>query len=361
MSDSFPDIKSAVVRVVTDKPVRKTPYQVKGVFMRQYPDEPIIPMLDGSYRDRFLYPRVQVKILNEQIYIIGIHEGVDPVLSVAEKFEMFDFGNITFEVQDCDIENVDQQFIPSSRLVRYRFITPWVALNHMTGGKYRFLTNQEKPSYLNRLLGQNIIFLANEVGINLEDNIYTKVKVSSLFPRPVDENKWGAFMGEFKTNFVLPNYIGVGNGITRGFGTIYGMFNPDSFSFDEEELKQDFTSETSEPFEEQDDLESVSASDVPKPKRKRRTVYKGKRQHQDKQDESAQNRKKNKHPKKKKHVHNQSKIQKQKRKPPRSGRIFSEEFDIEEEGTNTNTNVSDENIEDQKFNTEKHHKQQHKF
>jgi len=361
MSDSFPDIKSAVVRVVTDKPVRKTPYQVKGVFMRQYPDEPIIPMLDGSYRDRFLYPRVQVKILNEQIYIIGIHEGVDPVLSVAEKFEMFDFGNITFEVQDCDIENVDQQFIPSSRLVRYRFITPWVALNHMTGGKYRFLTNQEKPSYLNRLLGQNIIFLANEVGINLEDNIYTKVKVSSLFPRPVDENKWGAFMGEFKTNFVLPNYIGVGNGITRGFGTIFGMFNPDSFSFDEEELKQDFTSETSEPLAEQDDLESVSASDVPKPKRKRRTVYKGKRQHQDKQDESAQNRKKNKHPKKKKHVHNQSKIQKQKRKPPRSGRIFSEEFDIEEEGTNTNTNVSDENVEDQKFNTEKHHKQQHKF
>ena len=92
MSNTFPNIKSVVVRVITDKPVRKTPYQVKGVFMRQYPDEPIIPMLDGSYRDRFLYPRVQVKILNEQIYIIGIHEGVDSVLSIAEKFEMFVFG-----------------------------------------------------------------------------------------------------------------------------------------------------------------------------------------------------------------------------------------------------------------------------
>jgi len=361
MSDSFPDIKSVVVRVVTDKPVRKTPYQVKGVFMHQFPDEPIIPMLDGSYRDRFLYPRVQVKILNEQIYIIGIHEGVDPVLSISEKFKIFDFGNITFEVQDCDIENVDEQFIPSSRLIRYRFITPWVALNHMTGGKYKFLTNQEKPSYLNRLLGQNIIFLANEVGVNLEDNIFTKVKVSSLFPRPVDENKWGAFMGEFKTNFVLPNYIGVGNGITRGFGTIYGMFDPDSFSFDEEELKQDVASEISEPLKEQNDLESVSASDVPKPRRKSRTAYKGKRQRQNKQDESSQHHKKKKHPKKKKYVHNQSKIQKKKRRHPRSGRVFSEEFDIEEEGTNTNLKNSDENIEDQKFNTEKHHKQQHKF
>jgi len=361
MSDSFPDIKSVVVRVVTDKPVRKTPYQVKGVFMRQFPDEPIIPMLDGSYRDRFLYPRVQVKILNEQIYIIGIHEGVDPVLSVAEKFEIFDFGNITFQIQDCDIENIDQQFIPSSRLVRYRFITPWVALNHMTGGKYKFLTNQEKPSYLNRLLGQNIIFVANEVGIDLEDNIFTKVKVSSLFPRPVDENKWGAFMGEFKTNFLLPNYIGVGNGITRGFGTIYGMFDPDSFSFDEEKLKRDITSNTPEPLEEQDDLESVSASDVPKPKRKRATFYKRKRQRQNKQENSGQNHKNKKRSRKKKHVHNQNKIQTQKRRHPRSGRVFSEEFDIEEESTNTNPSDFDDNIEDQQFNTEKHHKQQHKF
>ena len=100
MSDSFPDIKSVVARVITNKPVRKTPYQVKGVFMRQYPDEPIIPMLDGSYRDRYLYPRVQVKILNEQIYIIGVHEGVESVLSICEKLKSLDFGNITFEVGD---------------------------------------------------------------------------------------------------------------------------------------------------------------------------------------------------------------------------------------------------------------------
>ena len=231
MSDSPSNIESVVARIITDKPVRKTPYQVKGVFIRQYPDEPVIPMLDGTYRDKFLYPRVQVKILNEQIYIIGIHEGVKPVLSLVKNFDMFDFGNITFEIKNTDIEQDEQQFIPTDRLIRYRFITPWVALNQMTGGKYRFLTNQEKPSFLNRLLGQNIVFMAKEVGIDLNDKVFTKVKVSSLFPKPVDENKWGAFMGEFKTNFVLPNYIGVGNGITRGYGTIYGMFNPETFSF----------------------------------------------------------------------------------------------------------------------------------
>ena len=356
MSEEYPDIRSVVIRVITNKPVRKTPYQVKGVFMRQYSDEPIIPMLDGSYRDRFLYPRVQVKILNEQIYIIGVHEGVDPVLSLSEKFKEFDFGNITFEVQDTDIEDVSQQFLPSSRLVRYRFITPWVALNHMTGGRYRFLTNQEKPSFLNRLLGQNIIFLANELGVKIEDEIFTKVKLSSLFPRPVDENKWGAFMGEFKTNFVLPNYIGVGNGITRGFGTIYGMFNPDSFSFDEQELKQNVLDKTSsETTENFDDLDSISASDVPKPSRRRRSKNKSKslRSRGPKKKRSNNSR----HPHKKHNVKNDRK------KPhhPRSGRIFAEEFDIEDESPKKQHRVSEANREDEKFNTEKHHKQQHKF
>jgi len=366
MSDSYPDIKSVVARVITNKPVRKTPYQVKGVFMRQYSDEPIVPMLDGSYRDRFLYPRVQVKILNEQIYIIGINEGVESVLSICDKFKSLDFGNITFEIQDCDIEDANQQFIPAKHLVRYRFITPWVALNHMTGGKYKFLTNQEKPSYLNKLLGQNIIFLANEVGISLEDNIFTKVKVSSLFPKPVDENKWGAFMGEFKTNFILPNYIGIGNGITRGFGTIYGMFNPESFSFDKEALMEDAKGQEIEPLEKREDLECISASEVPKPKRRKRSSNKkhhnkNKKHHnKNKKHQNKKNKQKYYSNTKKGNIQTGNKPHNQKKRSPGHGHLFSEEFDIEEENRDDNKKPNDSK-DDFKFNTEKHHKKQHKF
>ena len=346
MSDSPSNIESIVARIITDKPVRKTPYQVKGVFIRQYPDEPVIPMLDGTYRDKILYPRVQVKILNEQIYIIGIREGVKPVLSLVKNFDMFDFGNITFEIQNTDIEQDEQQFIPTDRLIRYRFITPWVALNQMTGGKYRFLTNQEKPSFLNRLLGQNIVFMAKEVGIDLNDKVFTKVKVSSLFPKPVDENKWGAFMGEFKTNFVLPNYIGVGNGITRGYGTIYGMFNPETFSFDEDKLAKEKSETPTETFTEDDDqIDSVEAHEVPKPKRRQRKI---------------RPKKTSRRKSKSSHQHNS-----QARGKHTGGRIFSEEFDIEDDKPQKGNMIADDKIEespdDSKFNTEKHHKRQHKF
>ena len=349
MSDSYPDIKSVVVRVITNKPVRKTPYQVKGVFMRQYPNEDIIPMLDGTYRDRYLYPRVQVKILNEQIYLIGINEGVDSVISLNERLKSLDFGNITFDVEHTDLDSVSNQFTPSDNLVHYKFITPWVALNHMTGGKYKFLTNQEKPSYLNKLLGQNIIFLAKEVGVDLTDDILTKVKVSSLFPKPVDDNKWGAFMGAFKTNFILPNYIGIGNGITRGYGTIYGASGSDALSFDENELNK---SEI-EDFDDSEGVDSISASDVPNPKRKRygsgkkrKFIHKNKK----KKKYSIKNqRKQNKH-------YNASN-----KKNQRHRHIISEDYDIEEESGDTKKQNNNDHNDDQRFNTEEHHKKQHKF
>ncbi len=343
MDDSSLNIESVVARIITDKPVRKTPYQVKGVFIRQYPKEPIIPMLNGTYRDKFLYPRVQVKILNEQIYIIGVQEGVIPVLSLLEKFDLFDFGNITFKVQNTDIEKGEKQFILTDRLIRYRFITPWVALNQMTGEKYRNSPNEEKQSYLNRLIGQNIVFLAKELGAKPSSKVYSKVKLSSLFPKPVDENKWGAFTGEFKTNYLLPSYIGLGNGITRGYGTIYGMFNPDSFSFDEEKLKEEMAGAQAETFSERNKIDSVEPNEVPRPKRKNKRKWKNKIQ-----------KPKNRINKKRKNSSNRK---------PKSPGIYFGDFEIDREGPKgKNTNEKDnESSDDSRFNTEKHHKRQHKF
>ena len=91
--------KSVVICLTADKPVRKTPYQVKGVFMKQFSDEKIVPFLNGKLRNKYLYPRVQVKILNEQIYIVGIKEGVNPVLSLIDNIRSFNFGYITINIE----------------------------------------------------------------------------------------------------------------------------------------------------------------------------------------------------------------------------------------------------------------------
>ena len=314
MQTNIQEVSTINVRLFTDKPVRKTPYQVKGVIMKQFPDQEIVPMLNGTYREKFLYPRVQVKILNEQIYLIGIAEGVEPIKSILSELTSLNFGNITFEISKSEIEENNDSFKLTPELIKYRFVTPWVALNQNTGKKYRSLKNKDRINYLNKLLGKNIIFLAREMGIETDENIFSKLNLPTLVPKTIDDNNWGAFNGELKINFLLPNYLGIGNGITRGYGTICEYNNSLS-------LKPDFK-ETNL-------------------KQKKPPSIKAKRQ-------------------------------------KKSKRIFSEEFDIEEDDINGNKNGQHKKIKRNKqswkrkkiskkpsgeinYNSEEYHKKQHKF
>ena len=314
MQTNIQEVSTINVRLFTDKPVRKTPYQVKGVIMKQFPDNEIVPMLNGTYREKFLYPRVQVKILNEQIYLIGIAEGVEPIKSILSKLNSLNFGNITFEISKNEIEENNDSFKLTPELIKYRFVTPWIALNRNTGKKYRPLKNKDRINYLNKLLGKNIIFLAREMGIETDENIFSKLNLSTLVPKSIDDNNWGAFNGEFIINFFLPYYLGIGNGITRGYGTICD-YN-DSLS-----LKPD--------------LKETNLN------QKKSPSIKAKRQ-------------------------------------KKSKRIFSEEFDIEDDDINDNKNGQNKNIKRSKqpwkkkkiskkpsgeinYNSEEYHKKQHKF
>ena len=327
-------MKTIVARLITDKPVKKTAYQVKGVFMKQYPNSSAIPMLDGRYRDKFLYPRVQVKILNEQIYLVGIKDGADPVLEMIKEIELLNFGNITFKILDKDVEESIDQFKHVDQLLRYRFVSPWIALSKNTQNRYKFLKNKDRIAFLNRLLGQNIVFLAREMGVELNEKVYTKLRLDSLFPKPVYENNWGSFSGEFQTNFILPNYIGVGNGITRGYGAIHGLFNPQDFKFDEDVLNSKvIDNKPINIIEEDDDLQSVKVKNVPMPRKKSKKV---------------KSKEKN-----------------------RVKKVLSEEYEIEEKSpkkikpkpkNKPQKNRNDQNTSSENnFNTIEYHKKQHSF
>ena len=235
---------SITARLITDKPIRKTPYQVKGVFMKQFPDEKIVPFLDGRLRSKYLYPRVQVKIINEQIYILGINEGVEPVISILKNLKSFSFGDLSIKVDSAEVEENKDSVLLTDKLLRYKFITPWIALNAGGDSKYKRLGDDEKPLFLNKLLGQNLLFLSKELGLNISSKIFTKIEVESFEPEKVDENGWKSFKGEFKTNFILPSFIGFGNGITRGFGSIFSLNNINNLEFkDSKEVNEDYVKE----------------------------------------------------------------------------------------------------------------------
>ena len=183
---------------------------------------------------------------------------------------------------------------------------------------------QEKPPFLNQLLGKNLLFIAKELGFEIKNKIFTKVSIDNLIPEKIDENGWGAFTGEFKTNFLLPSYIGLGNGITRGFGTIFSLNNPSGLiSEASKEKTEEYIEE--EINEEDEDITFVTMKDVP-------VINKRKKQ-------------------KKRHAHHK-KIQKQKKQRPTKNR-----HNIEKNNSNNNKTIDTD--DDSRFNSEEYHQKQH--
>ena len=205
--------------IITDKPVRKTPYQVKGSIMKNYPKSEIVPMLNGSYRKKYLYPRVQVKILNEKIYFLGIAEGVSAVRSLIDNFKSLDFGNITFKIKDIIIDE-NGLFEQTDHINKYKFITPWLALNRANTKKFSKTSTSQKRKFLCELLTRNLIFLTSEFKIDFDEKILTDIELEDKSLSSFNENRDVGFEGSFLTNFLLPDFIGLGNGITRGYGSI---------------------------------------------------------------------------------------------------------------------------------------------
>ncbi|MEC7872757.1 MAG: CRISPR-associated endonuclease Cas6 [Candidatus Neomarinimicrobiota bacterium] len=282
MITSTSTVKSILFKIKTDKPVRKTPYQVKGVIMKQFPNDEIVPMLNGAYRKKFLYPRIQVKVLDEEIFIIGLNQGVDPIMKIKDEIKELNFGDITFKVEDCDLEESAQLFNLTSNLIKYKFISNWVALNNSTNNKYQNMNDANRLEFLNKLLGENIVFLAREVGFDFEKNIFSRINISSLEPISEDQKGWGSFQGEFYSNIILPNYIGIGNGITRGYGTIFGENRDETIDFNDNEFNslKDEALESKISIEENNifsSIEEIEVDRVPKPVISRKRKQQGKR------------------------------------------------------------------------------------
>tara|TARA_B100002052_G_scaffold162139_1_gene147618 strand:- start:497 stop:1414 length:918 start_codon:yes stop_codon:yes gene_type:complete len=243
--------KAVVACLITDKPVKKTPYQVKGVFMKNFSSYNVVPMLNGEFRNRYLYPRVQVKVINEKIFIIGIGNGYDPVLQLTDNINQLDFGNITFDILEKRIDENENIFDYKEDPINYQFITSWAALNKNSLKTFRKMKPENRINYLNKLLEKNIAFISNELNLDPPEKLISMIKINSTEPMLIDNRKWGSFEGKFKTNFHLPSFVGLGNGITRGFGTLFNenyckTFNREFLGLNESDENKYFESDCDE-------------------------------------------------------------------------------------------------------------------
>jgi len=198
-------------------------HKLRGYFGNLFKEHS--PLLSNHYEDgslRYRYPLVQYKVIDKTPMLVGINEGGKLLTQLFLKINALNIDGKTYTIQSKNISSTNHDIGFSEALHEYQFKTLWLALNQKNYEKYSQLNNEaEKDDMLRSILvGHVLSFFRNtEVELTVNQRLMAKVNVIQKQTKFKDKSML-AFTGSFVINANLPDDIGLGKSVSRGFGTI---------------------------------------------------------------------------------------------------------------------------------------------
>jgi len=171
------------------------------------------------------YPLIQYMRVGRKPSVLCLGEGVDEMYKffVNKNWDMMMAGRkLNMSVSSLNLKEY------TLRITRDRFtyrLSNWLALNHdnyQSFDKLEALT--DKIQMLEGILTANILSLAKGIDWIVDQPIELKINDLSA-PKLLSYKgvKLTGFDASFTVNVFLPNYIGLGKGVSHGFGSVKQM------------------------------------------------------------------------------------------------------------------------------------------
>ncbi|RLB99771.1 MAG: hypothetical protein DRI57_33145 [Deltaproteobacteria bacterium] len=170
----------------------------------------------------YAYPLIQYKTIRQNPAIVCVDKGTEDILEFFKKTDWhlnIHGRTVETEIRHIDFDHFVCGFSPDP--LHYR-IRNWFALNEGNFRKFIALDDAEaKSDFLQRIMIGNILSFAKGIHWNVRKRI--ELVIPEIPKRRLLSFKRYQMMGfdlDFITNISLPNLIGLGKSVSRGFGTI---------------------------------------------------------------------------------------------------------------------------------------------
>ena len=197
---------------------------LRGFFGRQFEAEVLLHNHGSNDQLIYQYPRVQFKVLDRHAYVIGLNEGGELLQQLWLDIDQTRIGNEELQVLQSDLQTETTSIEVTPAPIRYRFVTPWLALNQKNFQEYTSSRSQSfRREKLNRTLVGNCLGMCKSLGIRIADRITADCSGLHSIKTTLKGQGMIGFVGTFTLNLHLPNHLGLGKSVSRGFGTIERM------------------------------------------------------------------------------------------------------------------------------------------
>jgi hypothetical protein len=213
-------IKTLYLILKTSKPVEEEASKLRGYLANRFKEYPILHQHIKEAGYLYNYPRVQYKIIDGTAVILGIEEGADILKKISDELTELRLGKSAYKVESIQMTQMNAEFGLCRENHHYKFITPWLALNPANYERYKEMNDwKEKKEFLNGILVGNILSMCKSVDYVVTSKLYVH---SRLDDEKVEYKAIPliGFTGEFRVNFRIPDFFGLGKGVSQGFGVV---------------------------------------------------------------------------------------------------------------------------------------------
>lgn len=193
--------------------------QVRGFFAGLDWDDPMLHHHLRNGATAYGYPLVQYKVLNGHPAVVAANEGINHIYPLVMQNNTLSLNHRTYPCGRRKIELGEEQIGACNEYLTYRFLSPWFGLNQANFEHYTELEEEEREELLSKILIGNILSLSKSFGVTVENRLQVS---ANLIPRRTQFKGEVilSFTGTFSVNYRLPDLLGIGKSVSRGYGTI---------------------------------------------------------------------------------------------------------------------------------------------
>ncbi len=214
-------IQQTIIKFPELELLTRDAHKLRGFFGNFFKDESTL--LHNHYSDgtfRYKYPLVQYKVIKKVPYLIGLEEGAELLNGLFLKMDQINIDGIIYPVNAKNITTSIEEINVHNGQIFYNFVTLWMALNQKNFREYiSCITLLEKEKMLENILIGNLLSFYKTFNYYVQQKILVKLIFEEKDIKYKSHNMLGLKVS-FLTNAILPNYVGIGKSVSRGFGTI---------------------------------------------------------------------------------------------------------------------------------------------
>lgn len=206
----------------SDAPMRGDAAKLRGFFATSFNEH---ALLHQHVTDKLIYryPLIQYKMLDGSPLVLGINEGAEVLKDIYDKFDEIKLGESNYAIMERGVTVKSEEFGCTEEILSYRFAMPWLALSQENYARYSGASEVDRKDLLRRILVGNLLSASKGLGYVVKEHIRLELGRMQDEICMLKGTKVTGFRGEFTTCFAIPDLMGLGKSVSRGYGAVAGL------------------------------------------------------------------------------------------------------------------------------------------